>query len=169
MIPFEAYHPMMTEHVQLNWLTAYPLKDIYALRSNTEIAQQNDREPDHDMKETAYYINHTMQTIMANQALTWGFSQRTTHQFIGLIELADFMAERTQATLHYEMSLDRQNTEELNELFQYVVAFAQRELNLKQLSITLSADDHLAASILATLGFKQLAVTNDNVQLQWQQ
>ena len=68
MTKFELYHPILTPHYQLNWLTQFKVKDVNTLRRRLTAHES--------MIETANYVNREMSTVMNDQALTWGISNK---------------------------------------------------------------------------------------------
>ncbi|WP_054716661.1 hypothetical protein [Lacticaseibacillus manihotivorans] len=58
MISFEKYHPLLSTHYTLDWLTNSNLKAVHELRANTQQAELSGRKTDPDIPATAHYINN---------------------------------------------------------------------------------------------------------------
>ena len=72
MNKFELYHPILTEHFALDWLTHSKVRDIFELRHDPEIAKASDRDIDATIEDTTTYVNQMMRVVMNNEALIWG-------------------------------------------------------------------------------------------------
>ena len=72
MQSFEKYHPIMSVHYTMDWLTTFKIKDIFQLRADRQIAAESGREFDQKITDTARYINRSMRLVMSNNALLYG-------------------------------------------------------------------------------------------------
>lgn len=135
MISFEKYHPIMSLHYTLDWLTNSNLKAVHALRANRQQAELSGRKVDVDIPATAHYINQSMRLVMSNQALLYGITDRATKQFVGSICLWQFDADYSRAQLRLEVA-DGANAEALyQEILPRVIGFAFFELGLSELTM----------------------------------
>lgn len=142
MKKFEHYHPMMSAHYTLDWLTQTPLKIIHAAipteRSMTEMAQ---------------VVSKAMQLVMHNQALIWGIVQRDNQQFAGVASLSiDTVAQCAELKFIYQA--DRLPVAGRNEISDYLAAFTFAELELPHFVITLAATDNALRQNLITQGYQ---------------
>ncbi|GAT18283.1 hypothetical protein IWT5_00556 [Secundilactobacillus silagincola] len=128
MAKFELYHPILTPHYQLNWLTNFKVKDINALRQTIN--------PNESMIETATYINREMSTVMNDQALTWGVGDKQTDCFLGIITLAPVNGtfETTELTITRVNGNDQTLIDEIKT---YMTEFSKNQLQSSQLSVKL--------------------------------
>jgi len=128
MAKFELYHPILTPHYQLDWLTNFKVKDVNALR---QISQ-----PTESILETANYVNREMSTIMNDQALTWGVSDKQQDDLLAIVNLAPANANFKKAQLTItQVAKDNQSLVE--EIETYMTEFAQNELQSFQLLVNL--------------------------------
>lgn len=97
MAKFEKYHPLLSVHYQLDWLTLYKLKDVARLRADRTQAALSGRERDQSVEDTARYVNHSMRLVMSDQALLYGIGDRQTKEFLGSICLWRFDSGMTSA------------------------------------------------------------------------
>ncbi|WP_461219501.1 hypothetical protein [Lapidilactobacillus salsurivasis] len=83
MTKFEKYHPILTDHYTLDWLTNAPLKNSHALLQQLpQLAAQTS-----DYAHTAQFIQGQMLAIMKNQRLLWGITQRSTGALVGVARI----------------------------------------------------------------------------------
>lgn len=129
MAKFELYHPILTPHYQLDWLTNFKVKDVNALR---QISQ-----PTESILETANYVNREMSTIMNDQALTWGVSNKQQDDLLAIINLAPVTAHFKKAQLTITQAT-KENQFLVEEIENYMTEFAQNELKSFQLVVNLN-------------------------------
>lgn len=128
MSKFELYHPILTPHYQLNWLTNFKVKDVNKLRQTIN--------PKESMIETANYINREMSTVMNDQALTWGIGDKQQDNFIGIVHLAPVDGNFKSA----ELTITRVNEEDqtlVDEIQSYLTEFSKNQLQSNQLTLNL--------------------------------
>ncbi|WP_390409076.1 GNAT family N-acetyltransferase [Lacticaseibacillus jixiensis] len=135
MAIFEKYHPLLSEHYTLDWLTAAKLKDVYALRADVTQAQQSGREVDASITDTAHYVNRSMRLVMSNQALLYGIVERGSERFVGSVCLWQFDQARTQAQLRLETAPGVAADAVIQEILPRVIGFAFFELGLTSIHI----------------------------------
>ena len=55
MQSFEKYHPIMSVHYTMDWLTTFKIKDIFQLRADRQVATESGREFDQKIT-TPYFM-----------------------------------------------------------------------------------------------------------------
>ncbi|KRN25331.1 GNAT family N-acetyltransferase [Lacticaseibacillus camelliae] len=152
MAKFEKYHPLLSVHYQLDWLTLYKLKDVARLRADRTQAALSGRERDQSVEDTARYVNHSMRLVMSDQALLYGIGDRQTKEFLGSICLWRFDSGMTSAQVRFEQ-LPETAPEVMQEIVPRVAGFAFFELGLKELYAVLPETAEAAVDLLAGFGF----------------
>ncbi|WP_125706173.1 GNAT family N-acetyltransferase [Lacticaseibacillus daqingensis] len=138
MAHFEKYHPLLSAHYQLDWLTLYRLKDIYRLRQDVDQAALSGRTVDHSIEATAHYVNEAMRFVMADNSLLYGIGDRQSKAFLGSICLWRFDSAMTEAQLRFEV-LPETPAAVMAEILPRVAGFAFFELGLSTLYVLLPA------------------------------
>lgn len=151
---FERYHPLMTPHYTLDWLTTFSVKDIFALRQDKTLAQQNHRSFDTELTKTVHYVNGVMRQVMNDQALIWGIRDRQTNDFVGIFELRHFNVLEKSAELHFELLPHYQKQQVIPDILTYMNHFAFEELQLHRLKAILYQDQDNLKQLLTANGFK---------------
>ncbi|AVK63989.1 GNAT family N-acetyltransferase [Lactobacillus sp. CBA3606] len=148
MTKFEKYHPLLTPHYTLDWLTKVRVKNVLTLYQQMSNAQTPPT-----ILTTADQLNQTMREIFHDQKLVWGISTRPTDQFIGQagFDPIDLTAKTavltvTVLTAHHQIAV-------LTEIYQRLIAFAWHELHLTHLTVIPAADDTMTRSLLSQLDF----------------
>ena len=157
MSQFEKYHPILTAHYALDWLTksrAIDVFHLYQLSGTTPL----------DMPTTATQINQTMREIFRDQKLVWGVSDRSSGQFVGQAGFDPIDTTTHRARLRLDLLPANEQPAALTELYQHLVAFGTTELALTRLTVQLTTIDAQRAAILTSLGF----TTSDQLTFQYQ-
>ncbi|WP_262315911.1 GNAT family N-acetyltransferase [Lacticaseibacillus parakribbianus] len=156
MAHFEKYHPLLSAHYQLDWLTLFRLKDVHALRADAVQAALSGREVDTSIEATARYVNRSMQLVMGDQALLYGIGDRTTGAFLGSICLWNFNEAKTTAQLRFE-ALATTPAAVMAEVLPRVAGFAFFELGLQSLFVVVPQEAAAARALLAANHFTAAA------------
>ncbi|KRO16261.1 GNAT family N-acetyltransferase [Lacticaseibacillus saniviri] len=164
MAIFEKYHPIMSAHYTLDWLTTFTVKEVFALRHDATIAQQSGREVDTDLTATVHYINRSMHLVMSNQALLYGIKDRETNQFLGSFCIWNFDQDLSQAQIRFELLPEVQHQGVMSEVLARMVEFAFVELGLNQLVAELPAPNSALTSLLLANHFEQIAIHDGATQ-----
>lgn len=157
MAIFEKYHPLLSAHYTLDWLTTSKLKDVYTLRADPVQAALSARAVDDSPTSTAHYVNRAMHAVMGNQALIYGVTARAPHAFVGSVALVHFDAERTHARLQVE-TLASDPEAFYAEIIPRVCGFAFFELGLTTVYADVPDHSALATWLQANHFLKQPAV-----------
>lgn len=103
MAKFELYHPILSAHYRLDWLTTFTLKDVYALRADAALAAQSNRPVASSIQDAAKTLNRAMLAVMENRALLYGIGDRQSGALLGSAYLHEFAADRSTASLQLEL------------------------------------------------------------------
>lgn len=128
MAKFELYHPIMTPHFSLDWLTQFKVKDINALRQRAV--------PGESMIDTASYVNREMSTVMHDQALTWGVAEKQSANFRGIVHLIPHTSEATTAQLTI-IPVKQPDDALVSEIQTYMRDFTSQNFNQSTLQLTI--------------------------------
>lgn len=101
MKSFEGIHPILTNHLRLDWLTEFKLQDV--------IDFQKKFDKDANIKSTGDFINEAMKDVMRQKALLWGIENKETHEFMGMGGIANISGDDTAPTI-YIQAIDSMDT-----------------------------------------------------------
>ncbi|VDG21285.1 GNAT family N-acetyltransferase [Lactiplantibacillus mudanjiangensis] len=146
MAKFEKYHPILTPHYTLDWLTQSRMNAILAFDQLTD--------PTATLLTTADAVNQIMRDIFHDQKLVWGITDRQNDQFIGQAGFDHLDSSPDQATLKVRLIPSAHTAPVLTELYPRLTDFATDELKRPHLSITLTATDQISVPILTALGYR---------------
>ncbi|MBF7129121.1 GNAT family N-acetyltransferase [Pediococcus pentosaceus] len=162
MNKFELYHPILTEHFALDWLTHSKVRDIFELRHDPEIAKASDRDIDATIEDTTTYVNQMMRLVMNNEALIWGITDQNTHEFLGTFCIWDFDQAQKSASVRFEILRNQQHKGIMSEVLRRMSIFSFEELGLEKLLATALKKNTIARTLLEQVGFSAVASQTDN-------
>lgn len=129
---FEKYHPIMSRHYTLDWLTAFKLKEIYALRRDLDVAEAQQRPVDADITVSAHFVNRAMALVMGNQALLYGIRSRQEDTLLATFGFYGFSTDRQCATVRMANAAAADDAV-LEEVLPRMLGFAVHELGFSTL------------------------------------
>ena len=156
MQSFEKYHPIMSVHYTMDWLTTFKIKDIFQLRADRQIAAESGRGFDQKITDTARYINRSMRLVMSNNALLYEIKDRANGDFLGSFCIWNFSEKKTVAQVRFETLAEHQGEGVMSEVLKRMLGFAFFELGLKRVYVILPATNERAAKLLAANVFTQV-------------
>lgn len=133
MAIFEKYHPIMSVHYTMDWLTMAKIKDVFVLRQDPEIARGQERPVDTVIGDTAHYVNRAMALVMRNQALLYGVQERATGKLMGTFGLFNVDTQRMTASVRLA-TLAGTDAAVMEEVLPRMMGFAIHELELQWLT-----------------------------------
>lgn len=163
MTSFEKFHPVLTAHLTLDWLTQTPVKSIDDLFSKPSITTAKAEKMPSKILDTVKEINHIMRRVMNGKELTWGITDSNSEVFVGIISLRGF--EETTKHGSIEFIIDQDHSECLAEVVERTVRFAQDHFNFDQLSITFTNASSQTQKDLTGLGFKMIQANQFNISI----
>lgn len=129
---FEKYHPIMSRHYNLDWLTNFKLKDILAMRHMRDIAIAQGRPIDTEITETAHFVNRAMALVMANRALLYGVGTRGADDLLATFGIYGFSTDQRCATVRMAAPATA-DPAVLAEVLPRMIGFAVHELGLTRM------------------------------------
>lgn len=129
---FEKYHPIMSVHYTMDWLTLFKAKDVLTMRQNQEIATAQGRPVDKNIADTAHFVNRAMALVMGNQALLYGIRDRQTDELTGTFGFYGFSTDKDCATVRMA-TLPEVPLKVEAEVLPRMLGFAVHELGLRRL------------------------------------
>mgnify|MGYP000885396150 CR=1 FL=1 len=166
---FEKYHPIMTKHYELDWLTTFKVKEIFALRHDASVAKLTNRDVDATIMDTAAHVNRVMSKIMHNDALVWGIGDKRTGEFLGTFGFDSFVADRTTAAITFELLPSAQRQGVMSEVLSHMLSFAFDELDLQKVIATVQSANVQTVMLLKGQGFTLDRETTGELQFKLRQ
>lgn len=163
MASFEKFHPVLTAHYTLDWLTQTPVKHVDELLSKPYFSTVAAEKMPAEILETVRDINHIMQKVMNGHELTWGVTDSATGDFKGIITISGFEPNQTTGSLDF--TLPQESIGSFSEVIDRAVKFAADHFNFSKLAVRLPQPSTAIAKILEDTRFQQVNATTFEVQL----
>lgn len=151
---FEKYHPLMTAHYTLDWLTAFPVKALFSLRQDHDLAVSSRRQPDSAITDSVRYVNQAMRQVMSDAALIWGIEDRQTKHFLGTLSLKNFNTLEQSVEIAGELLPEAQNQGVMTEILNYLIRFIFDELGMQRIQAITLKTQTAAHQLLTGAGFQ---------------
>ncbi|WP_283678961.1 GNAT family N-acetyltransferase [Lentilactobacillus sp. Marseille-Q4993] len=162
MSTFEKYHPVLTPHYQLDWLTQTPVKEIFALYQNEHIETSLTLAKPTEILDTVRNVNHTMQAVMSEEELTWGITDKDTNEFVGIIKIYNLKSETKTAKISFVLRHDESDVL-VYEVLKRAIKFVIDHFDTETIEISLHQKDAIIPTVLNELKFNQTSA--DTYQL----
>jgi len=130
---FTSFPILTTERLTLRQLSIGDQRDIFALRSDTEINKYLGREPCKTIEEAINFINKISDNIKKNNSLYWVITLTKTKTFVGTICLYNFSNETNSCEIGYELMLKFQGQGIMKEAAEKVIGYAFQTLQFQKI------------------------------------
>lgn len=152
MASFEKFHPVLTAHYTMDWLTQTPVKQVDALFSQPIFTTVSAERLPNQILDTVKGINHIMQRVMNGTELTWGIVDSNHQAFKGIVTISGFKS--TSQIGNLDFTFLRKDVAGLSEVLKRTVEFANDHFNFTQLIVTLDEPLPELSKILTANQFK---------------
>ena len=130
---FNPFPILSTEMLTLRQLSINDDKEIFTLRSDSEINKYLDRKLSENMEDARNFINKVNENIDKNDALYWGITLRDKNILIGTICLYGFSDENDNCEIGYELLTDFQGQGIMMEAVEKVIDYAFNTIKVKKI------------------------------------
>lgn len=148
---FEKYHPVLTNHTRLDWLTTSSIKDVHELlvSDNIKTTQYENLHPENILA-TVNLVSGIMREIMNDNQLTWGISDHHKN-LVGIISILDVNNPESIGTISFIIN----HPEFIEEVLDRVIDFSKNHFSLTKLNLSIKANSDIA-HLLESIGFNQI-------------
>jgi ribosomal-protein-alanine N-acetyltransferase len=136
---FTPFPVIKTERIILRQLSLIDEKEIFALRSNTQVNKYLDRDLSNTIEDARKFIQRIVEFVKQNESIYWAITLSTNNILVGTICMFQFSNENDQAEIGYELLPEFQGQGIMQEAISKVIAFGFEVIGLK----TIVAQTHL--------------------------
>ena len=158
---FNPFPILSTEMLTLRQLSINDDKEIFTLRSDSEINKYLDRKLSENMEDARNFINKVNENIDKNDALYWGITLRDKNILIGTICLYGFSDENDNCEIGYELLLDFQGQGIMMEAVEKVIDYAFNTIKVKKIDAFFHRNNQRSIRLLEKFSFKDLNVFDE--------
>jgi hypothetical protein len=155
MTSFEKFHPVLTAHYTLDWLTQTPVKQIDDLFSQPVVTTVKAEQLPTAILETVKRVNRVMQKVMNGTELTWGITDSRSQIFIGIVTISGFQNNSGIGNLDFIVTQAATNT--IGEVVERARQFVSDHFDFERLQIQLTKQNNQVINSLISKGFSQSA------------
>lgn len=152
MNSFEKFHPVLTAHYTLDWLTQTPVKQVDDLFNSPYFTTVSAERLPNEIFDTIKGVNRIMRKVMNGSQLTWGITNSNTMVFKGIITVSGFNANQQTGVLDF--TFVKQEDQGLSEVIQRVVEFVKDHFSFTHLAVNIDTPVKAIEDILSENHFK---------------
>jgi [ribosomal protein S5]-alanine N-acetyltransferase len=159
---FTPFPEINTGRLLLRQITAADIPTLFLLRSNSQVLQYLDREPEASEQVTATFIQHVHADIELGKLIMWAICLNTEQPLIGTIGIWNWQQEHRRAEIGYMLHPGLQRKGIMDEALKAVLDFGFQKMNLHSLEATVNPANIASIQLLKKNGFVQEAYFKEN-------
>jgi [ribosomal protein S5]-alanine N-acetyltransferase len=156
-ILFTPFPILTTERLTLRQLQINDEKEIFTLRSDSEINKFLDRQLSNTIEDARNFIHTVNDNINKNIALYWAITLSDSNMFVGTICIYGFSDENDNCEIGYELFTNYQGLGIMKEAIEKVIVYAFNTIKVQKIEAFLHRDNLRSINLLEKLLF-----TNSN-------
>lgn len=150
---FTPFPELTTERLKLRQLTPGDDNEIFAIRSNAEIAKYLDRPSHKSIDEAREFIDKINNGIKHNEWIYWVLAQKNSDRLIGTICLWQLSEEKQSADIGFEMMREYQGKGFAKEAAAAVIEYGFDKMKLKTIYGEVEPGNTASINLMEKFGF----------------
>jgi ribosomal-protein-alanine N-acetyltransferase len=160
---FTPFPILTTERLTLRQLSTNDGRNIFSLRSNTEINEYLGRQACKTIEDAINFINKINDSIKINDSFYWAITLTHTEIFVGTICLFKFSNEKNKCEIGYELLTNFQGQGIMKEAAGKVIDYAFQTLRLQKIEAFTHNGNRNSIKLLEKLDFiKSIEADKEN-------
>ena len=151
---FAPFPILATERLTLRKLAIYDVKEIFTLRSDSEINKYLDRQVSTTIEDARNFINKVNENINKNDSLYWAITLGDTNILVGTICLFRFSDENGKCEIGYELLTNFQGQGIMKEAVEQVIDYAFNTIKVQEIGAFLHRDNQSSINLLEKSSFR---------------
>ena len=151
---FTPFPILTTGRLTLRQLEITDEKEIFSLRSDSEINKYLDRNIAHTIDDARNFINRVNENITKNQSLYWSITSKDKNILVGTICLFSFSDENDSCEIGYELLKNYQGQGVMKEAAEKVIDYAFNTIKVQTIEAFLHRDNQASIKLLEKLSFR---------------
>jgi [ribosomal protein S5]-alanine N-acetyltransferase len=152
---FTPFPILITDKLTLRQLSSDDVKNIFALRSNSEINKYLARKPCKSIEDATKFIHRITENIERNESLYWVITLNQGAVFVGTICLFDFSVELNKCEIGYELLPDFQGKGTMYEAVNKVMEYAFQSLKIQNIEAFTHKNNLKSTKLLEKIEYKK--------------
>jgi len=151
---FTPFPILATERLTLRQLVINDEREIFTLRSDSEINKYLDRQLSNTIDDARNFINKVNENINKNDSLYWAITLSDKNVLIGTICLFSFSDETDKCEIGYELLTNFQGQGIMIEAVEKVIDFAFNTIKVQKIEAFFHIDNQSSIKLLEKFSFK---------------
>ena len=151
---FTPFPILTTERLILRQLVITDEKEIFILRSDSEINKYLDRQISNTIDDARNFINKVNENINKNDSLYWAITLSDKNILVGTICVFGFSDENYKCEIGYELLTNFQGQGIMKEAVEKVIDYAFNTIKVKKIEASLHRDNQSSIKLLEKLSFR---------------
>jgi ribosomal-protein-alanine N-acetyltransferase len=151
---FTPFPILTTERLTLRQLVINDEREIFTLRSDSEINKYLDRQLSNTIDDARNFINKVNENINKNDSLYWAITLSDKNVLIGTICLFSFSDETDKCEIGYELLTNFQGQGIMTEAVEKVIDFAFNTIKVQKIEAFFHIDNQSSIKLLEKFSFK---------------
>ena len=151
---FTPFPILATERLTLRQLVINDEREIFTLRSDSEINKYLDRQLSNTIDDARNFINKVNENIDKNDSLYWAITLSGKNVLIGTICLFSFSDETDKCEIGYELLTNFQGQGIMTEALEKVIDFAFNTIKVQKIEAFFHIDNQSSIKLLEKFSFK---------------
>jgi len=152
---FTPFPILTTERLTLRQLVINDEREIFTLRSDSEINKYLDRQVSNTIDDARNFINTVNENINKNDSLYWAITLSDKNILVGTICLFSFSDENDKCEIGYELLTNFQGQGIMKEAVEKVIDYAFNTINVQKIEAFFHRDNMRSIRLLDKFSFKQ--------------
>ena len=151
---FTPFPILKTERLTLRQLEISDEKEIFTLRSDSEINKYLDRQVSTSLEDARNFINKVNENINKNNSLYWAITLADKDILVGTICLYGFSEENDNCEIGYELLTNFQGQGIMKEAAEKVIDYAFNTIKVQKIEAFFHRDNQGSIKLLDKLSFR---------------
>jgi ribosomal-protein-alanine N-acetyltransferase len=151
---FTPFPILTTERLTLRQLVINDEREIFTLRSDSEINKYLDRQLSNTIDDARNFIKKVNENINKNDSLYWAITLSDKNVLIGTICLFSFSDETDKCEIGYELLTNFQGQGIMTEAVEKVIDFAFNTIKVQKIEAFFHIDNQSSIKLLEKFSFK---------------
>jgi len=151
---FTPFPILTTERLTLRQLATSDEKEIFLLRSDSEINKYLDRQPCSTIDDARNFINKINENLSKNDSLYWAITLKDRNILIGTICLFGFSDENGKCETGYELLPNFQGQGIMKEAFEKIISYAFDTIKVQKIEASVHRNNQSSIKLLHKFSFR---------------
>ena len=158
---FTPFPVLRTERLTLRQLVISDAKEIFALRSDSEINKYLNRQPSKTIGDAENFIHKVNENSSKNNSLYWAITLDDRDMLVGTICLFGFSDEENKCEIGYELLTKFQGKGIMREAVEKVIDYAFHIIQVQRIEAFSHRDNQGSVKLLDTFSFENSDETDE--------